>query len=168
MKNTETNPKLVKMLEEGKIKEFLDILDQTHASKVYEIIRDNITPKHIRMIKEASDSTNCYYQTFQDIKLKAKQSWDHDHKMASMADVDRACTNLYTLVLRIIKALGDGTAREFDTVHLAINKIEEKLGLEITNWSEEPQDIQPTAETETDNDGGNNDVDDVQGVQEDI
>lgn len=160
MKNNETNPKLVKMLEEGKIKEFLDTLDQTHASKVYEIIRDNITPRHIRMIKEASDSTNCYYQTFQDIKLKAKQSWDHDHKVATMADVDRACTNLYGLVLRIIKSLSDGTIRELGAVHLAINKIEEKLGIEITDWN-----AQPTDET---NDGGNDNVNDVQGVQEDI
>ena len=63
--------------------------------------------------------------------------------------------NVYTLVLKVMKVHTDATAEELNQMRSAINRIEEQVGLEKTNWDS------------TDNDnGGNNDVGDVQGVEE--
>jgi hypothetical protein len=144
---------MISMIESGDIKGFLDTIDQMHASKAYIVIRDTITSKHIKAIKESSAEN---YQLFQDIKLRAKQSWDYDHKMATMEDVNRACMNVYTLVLKLMKAQNDSNFEELNMIRTAINRIEEKVGLEPTIWEA------------INTDGGNDNVNDVQGVQKDI
>lgn len=145
------------MIDEGNIDGFIKTLDQMAASKAYLVIRDEVTQKDIKAIKESGQQN---YQLFQDIKARAKQSWDHDHKMAMMMDIDRACRNVYTLLLRIFKAHNDLYTEELSQIRTAINRIEEKVGLEPTSWEE------PKAENSTD--GGNNNAGDVQGVQENI
>lgn len=145
------------MIDDGDISGFLAKLDNMAASKAYLVIRDQMNSHHIKAIK---DSGKDNYQLFQDIKARAKQSWDHDHKMAMMMDVDRACVNVYTLLLRIFKAHNDSYVEELNQIRTAINRIEEKVGLEPTSWEE------PKADNSTD--GGNNDAGDVQGVQENI
>lgn len=139
------------MIESGNIEGFLNDIDQMAASKAYLVIRDSITQKHINAIKNSGKDN---YQKFQDIKIRAKQSWDHDHKHATMADVDRACLNVYTLVLKVMKVHADATAEELNQMRSAINRIEEQVGLEKTNWES------------TDDNGGNQDVSNVQGVEE--
>lgn len=161
--------RLIIMLEEGKVGEFLDTIDNTHASAVYLFIKNKLTQKHIRIIKEASTETNPYYQLFQDIKLKAKKSWEHDHKTATMEDVDKACTNLYTLILRIWRAYNDGVSEELIKIHDAINKIEEKLGIDATDWNQQDTiEGEPEPPADTNVDGGTDDVNNEQGVKEDI
>lgn len=145
------------MIESGDIKGFLNDIDQMAASKAHIVIRDNLTQKHVKMIK---DSGKDNYQMFQDIKIRAKNSWDYDHRVATMEDVNRGCTNLYTLVLRLMRAQNDDFLEELNKIHVAINKIEEKIGLEPTIWEAETNDNSI--------DGGNDNVNDVQGVQEDI
>lgn len=145
------------IINDGDIPAFLVKLDNMAASKAYLVIRDEMTNQHIKAIKESGKDS---YQLFQDIKARAKQSWDHDHKMAMMMDVDRACMNVYTLLLRIFKVHNDTYVEELNQIRTAINRIEEKVGLELTSW-EEPK-------TDNSTDGGNNDAGDVQGVQEDI
>ena len=66
--------------------------------------------------------------------------------------------NVYTLILKIMRAQNDDSAEEFNKLQKAINRIEEKVGLEPTVWQTE----------EISTDGGNNDAGDVQGVQENI
>lgn len=150
---------MLKMIDDGNIEGFLDNIDRMAASKAYVVIRDELTSKHVKAIK---DSGKDNYQKFQDIKLRAKQSWDHDHKMAMMMDVDRACLNVYTLLLRIFKVHNDTYVEELNQVRTAINRIEEKVGLEPTIWvTEEPK-------TDNSTDGGNDNAGDVQGVQENI
>lgn len=143
--------KQLEMIESSNIKGFLDDIDQMAASKAYLVIRDNITSNHIRAIRESGKDN---YQKFQDIKLRAKQSWDYDHKHATMEDVNRACLNVYTLVLRIMNAQNSDLQGEFNKIKTAINRIEEKVGLEPTVWVAQ------------ENDGGNDNVSDVQGVEE--
>ena len=145
---------LLAKIESGDVKGFLDEIDQMAASKAYLVIRDSINNKHIKTIR---DSGNDNYQMFQDIKIRAKKSWDYDHSIPTMEDVNRACMNLYTLVLRLMRAQGDDSVREFSKIQSAINKIEEKVGLDITNWTDEIADNL--------NDGGNDNVSDVQGVE---
>ena len=147
--------KQLEMIESGNIEGFLNDIDQIAASKAYIIIRDNINYQHVKKIRESGDEN---YQKFQDIKQRAKQSWDYDHRQALMEDVNRGCMNVYTLILKIMRAQNDDFAEEFNKLQKAINRIEEKIGLDITVWQ--------TGEISTD--GGNNDTGDVQGVQEDI
>lgn len=145
------------MIDFGDVEAFLKTIDQMAASKAYLAIRDHMEQRHIKAIKNSGKDN---YQLFQDIKTRAKQSWDHDHKMAMMMDVDRACHNVYTLVLRIFKVHNDLYTEELNQIRTAINRIEEKVGLEPTVWEE------PKSDNSTD--GGNNDAGDVQGVQENI
>ena len=147
--------KQLEMIESGNIDGFLDDIDQMGASKAYIIIRDNINYQHVKKIRESGEKN---YQKFQDIKQRAKQSWDYDHRQALMEDVNRGCMNVYTLILKIMRAQNDDFAEEFNKLQKAINRIEEKVGLEPTVWQTE----------EISTDGGNNDAGDVQGVQENI
>jgi uncharacterized membrane protein len=154
---SETKVTYTQVIDTGDILGFLKTLDQMAASKAYLVIRDEVTQKHVKAIRESGKEN---YQLFQDIKTRAKQSWDHDHKMAMMADVDRACMNVYTLVLRIFKAHNDTYIEELNEIRTAINRIEEKVGLEPTVWDK--------SNTDNVTDGGNNNDGNVQGVQEDI
>jgi hypothetical protein len=147
--------KMLGMLDNNNVEGFLNDIDQMGASKAYLVIRDNITQQHIKKIKDSGKEN---YQKFQDIKMRAKESWDYDHKMANMADVNRACMNVYTLVLKLMRAQNGDFAEELNKIQSAINRIEEKVGLDPTAWE---------IETESDN-GGTNDADNVQGVEENI
>ena len=138
------------MIESGNIEGFLNDIDQMAASKAYLVIRDELNPSHLKAIRESGKDN---YQKFQDIKLRAKQSWDYDHRHATMEDVNRACMNVYTLVLRLMNAQNTDFLSELNKVKTAINKIEEKIGLEPTVW-------------DTQDNGGNDNVSDVQGVEE--
>lgn len=148
-----TNDSITSHINNGDIDKFLKILDQMAASKAYLVIRDEMTNQHVKAIHNSGRDN---YQLFQDIKLRAKQSWDHDHKMAMMKDVDRACMNVYTILLRIFKVHNDSHTEELNQIRTAINRIEEKVGLEPTSWEEDSTD------------GGNDNVGDVQGVEENI
>ena len=153
--------KLVKMIESNDIEGFLDDIDNMAASKAYLVIRDNINATHVKKIKESGKYN---YQKFQDIKLRAKQSWEYDHKVSTMEDVNRACMNLYTIVLRLMNAQNTDNNDIFSNIMKAINRIEEKVGLTPTIWEDAEK-----SNKETKIDGGtNNDTNNVQGVKEDI
>lgn len=154
---SETKQNIMNIINNGDVPNFLVKLDSMAASKAYLVIRDEMTNQHVKIIKESGKDN---YQLFQDIKARAKQSWDHDHKMAMMMDVDRACRNVYTLILRIFKAHNDLYTEELNQIRTAINRIEEKVGLEPTVWDE--------SKDENSTDGGNENVSDVQGVEENI
>lgn len=147
--------KQLKMIESGDINGFLNDIDQMAASKAYIVIRDHIKQEHIRAIKESGKDN---YQLFQDIKARAKQSWDYDHKLATIEEVNKACMNLYTIVLKLMRAQNDDFQEELNKMQSAINKIEEKVGIEPTVWVTQNN---PT-------DGGNDNVSDVQRVEENI
>jgi hypothetical protein len=147
--------KQLEMIESGNIEGFLNDIDQMAASKAYLVIRDNISKKHIEMIKGSGKDN---YQRFQDIKISAKKSWDYDHRQALILDINRACMNVYTLLLKIMRAHSDSIDEELDKIHIAINRIEEQVGIEPTVW-EEPK-------TDNSTDGGNENVSDVQRVKE--
>ena len=147
--------KQLEMIESGNVKGFLDDIDKMGASKAYIVIRDNINYQHIKKIKESGNEN---YQKFQDIKQRAKQSWDYDHRQALMEDVNRGCMNVYTIILKIMRAQNDDFAEEFSKIQKAINRIEEKIGVEPTVWQAE----------EISTDGGNDYAGNVQGVKEDI
>lgn len=148
--------KMFDMLNNGFVDKFLNELDQMAASKAYLVIRDRINTEHIRVIKNSGKEN---YQLFQDIKQRAKKSWDYDHKVATIEEVNRACMNVYQLALRLMRAQNDDSLEEFNKIKSAINRIEEKIGIESTVWVEE-------ATTDNITDGGTDNVGNVQGVEE--
>ena len=93
--------RMLDMLNNNNVEGFLNDIDQMAASKAYLVIRDNLNQRHIKTIQNSGKEN---YQKFQDIKQRAKQSWDYDHKTALISDVNRACMNVYQLVLRLMKA----------------------------------------------------------------
>lgn len=124
-------------------KELNDFLDKMHPSDCHAAIRDMFTIATNRMItasKQSDDNDEMYqYQRFQDIKMKAKQSFEHDRTNATMLDVDKAVSKSYGITLRMLRATNDMTDSRFNKVCQAINKIEEHLGLDVTNWSGEDE-----------------------------
>ena len=111
--------------------EFVDTLDQMHRSKGHEVIRYNMSPF---MLKKIRDDTELY-KKFQDIKMECKKSYEYDRKMATMLDVNRGLTNLYNIILRLFASYKNGNDATLDAVCTAINKIEERLGMERTDWT---------------------------------
>lgn len=115
----------------------LKTLEPMHRTRVYLIIRDELTQNDIKKFNSPAEIK----QQFQDLKLEAKKSWDHDHKTATMEDVDRACTVVYTTVLQLMRASHQDSTDLFIKVCEAINRIEEKLGMELTDWSNNNDDV---------------------------
>jgi hypothetical protein len=149
---------IMKQIKEGiqgakTTKELNDVLDKIHPSDAYVAIRDMFIIATNRMINASKNSADtneiAEYQRFQDIKLAARRSWDHDHTNATMLDVDKAVSKSYGITLRMIKATNDIADERFGRVFGAINKIEKHLGLEVTNFKEvanndttKPSDVQ--------------------------
>lgn len=112
-------------------KEFVDKLDKMARSKGYITIRDEMTQQMLKSIRDDAE----LYQTFQVIKSECKESYEYDHKTATMLDVNRGLTNLYGIVLNLIKASRNDTDTSLGAICAAINRIEEKIGLEPTDWN---------------------------------
>lgn len=118
--------------------EFVARLDQMHRSKAYLAIRD-MTADMLRKIRGDADPN--LYRKFQEIRQEAKKSWDYDHKTATMEDVNRACTNVYGMMLKILQAETSSFDPILNKMGAAINNIEERLGMPQTIWNEEePED----------------------------
>lgn len=111
--------------------EFVDALDQMHRSKGHEVIRDHMSPFMLKKIREDTE----LYKKFQDIKMECKKSYEYDRKVATMLDVNRGLTNLYNIILHLLASYKNGNDATLDAVCAAINKVEERLGMEQTDWT---------------------------------
>jgi hypothetical protein len=117
-------------------------LGTMHKSDCYVITRDCVLPDMVRRIREDPE----LYKEYQVLKQESKESWDHDHKMATMYDVDAAVTRAYQILLNVVKASRSEGIATLTKIQSAINKIEEKLGCEITDWSDKDDDEQRVKE----------------------
>lgn len=118
----------------NKVTTFLDTL---HPSDAYAIIRDKVIPaknKRIQMCRHENLET---YQTFQDLKQRCKASFDHDRSWATNLDVDKAVSKAYGIAMRTLRANMDMEKVRFDKITSAINRIEEHLGLDVTDFRED-------------------------------
>lgn len=131
-----------------------EILKNLHSSVRYYVIgafdKDRRFKDIIRQARnnaiDGSD-TNKLYQTYQDLKREANDMHKHDESTAKMKDVDRACMNVYTLLVKMIGALNQTLIQQGE----AINKIEGKLGIDMTGFGGDSNDMQGN---KGDNDGG--------------
>lgn len=111
-------------------------LSQFHPSDAYVIIRDTVVPKKNQKLRECRLAKVETYQEFQDLERKCKESFDHDRAMATNLDVDKAVSKSYGITMRALRAVMDMEKDRFDKLTSAINKIEERLGLDVTDFRE--------------------------------
>ena len=117
-------------------KEATKFLSTLHPSDAYAIIRDRVNPAHNRRIGMCKHEDVAAYQEFQDLKQKCKILFDHDRAPATNLDVDKAVSKAYGIAMRTIRANMDMEQVRFDKLTAAINKIEEHLGLDVTDFGE--------------------------------
>lgn len=116
--------------------EVLARLCEMHRSQGYLVIRDKLSPKMLRAIKGDKNNEKDVerYKLFQSVKQECKASWDYDHRTPMMYEVNRGLTNVYNMILNIFATYRNFDEAEFDAIHQAINRIEERLGMDKTDW----------------------------------
>lgn len=128
--------------------ELIEMLDKIHPSDAYLLLRDHIDVHQIKIL-----NLNDRLKTrLAGIRKKAKETWDHDHKTATMMDVDKACTQVYKMCLTLVKGINDGQTNVKD----AINNLEDRLGIPQTDWVNVPN---KTVPAQSDNSGSSEKAD---------
>lgn len=115
-----------------------EVLGNMHPSDVYSIINDCVN-QNIRLrgiINDAKKNDVKTYQEYQHIKMEATRSYKHDMQYARNIDVDKALTRMYKILLRMIGLLNQIVIKQGE----AINKIEEHLELDITQFGGDADD----------------------------
>lgn len=115
-----------------------DFLLKLHPDDVHDIILNVIHPSTNILIKRASQAEDLSeYQRFQDIQMEAKKMYEYYNRTATIKEVNQIASTIaqqfYGISVRMISLLDD----ELGKVEQAINKIEEHLGLDVTNFAEE-------------------------------
>ena len=118
------------------VDELTKFLSTLHPSDAYVIIRDTIVPAKNGKIKSCKSVDMYKYQVFQDLMQRCKQSFDHDRAFATNLDVDKAVSKAYGIAMRTLRANMDMEQARFDKLTQAINRIEERLGLDVTDFKE--------------------------------
>lgn len=111
-------------------------LSMMHPSDAHVIIRDQIVPAKNKKIQNCKRDDVAKYQAFQNIVMECKASFDHDRAHATNLDVDKAVSKSYGITMRVIRANMDMEQARFDKLTSAINRIEEHLGLDVTDFRE--------------------------------
>ena len=124
---------LKEQIESSSDKVLVEYLEKIDISDRYVIIRDYISAKRMSRFRNDEDSKELY-RKFQLMKEEAKKQWDHDHTAACMIDIDKALTRLYDQTLKYMNAMSIDIEWKFNRVFDAINKIEERLGIDKTSW----------------------------------
>lgn len=142
------------------LKDMNEFLQKLHVSDAYRVIRDIIQPKTNPIVKHAMDKDKEQYQLFQDIQNQAKSAFDWENTQATRGDARNIATQIasqlsnkfYGICVRMISTLDD----ELGKVEVAINKIEEHIGLEKTNFENNKEDNHDT--TKSGNEQGSEEI----------
>lgn len=137
-------------------KDLVELLDKMHPSDAHKAIEDFVSKSLTarRLLEDARNNDLETYQTFQDILENSRKSYEHDQLPAKMIDVDMAATKVYTILLRMIGELNGGNDAIVSVLYkmaTAINKIEEKNGLELTVFNEFKVDAEESDSNDTTN-----------------
>lgn len=123
------------------IKDLNEFLAKLHPSDAYKMIRDVVKPNSNALIKEAKLAKSEEYQKFQEISMQSKSVFEYERKTATMFDVHKVSTSVaqqfYGITLRMISKLDD----ELGRVELAVNRLEEQVGLNTTNFTSVDEEI---------------------------
>lgn len=138
-------------------------LHTMHPYDAHIIIRDYVRPRTNEMVKKCAAEDVNVYQEFQDISLSSKRAYDILSKNVTAMEAgdisEQTAKKYYGIILRMIRTLNE----EISSLESAINKIEERLGMEQTDFidkedktnddSTEPNDEQGHTE-DADSNGG--------------
>lgn len=119
------------------LKDLNEFLIKLHPSDAYKAIRDIVQPKTNIIVRNEQKNKTEDYQKFQNIQQEAKRIFEYEHKMATIFDVQQIATGIaqqmYGIAIRMISKVDD----ELGKVEVAVNTIEEHLGLSVTKFEEE-------------------------------
>ena len=124
------------------ISDINDLLTKLHGSDAYYVITDIIKPQTNVVIQDAKNNDTEGYQTFQDIAQSAKKIFDYENKPAKIGDISnmvyktqvelsKTIKEMYGIAVRMISVLDD----EIGKIEVAVNRIEEHIGLDVTNFN---------------------------------
>lgn len=82
-------------------KALVEYLAKIHPSDAYDLIHHEVPQKHMQEIKNDPKLA----LTMKEITKRATESWNHDHSSATMFDVDKACSRVYGILLKMIAEL---------------------------------------------------------------
>lgn len=115
--------------------ELNNFLVKLHPSDAYKVIRDHVRPQNNMLVRLAKTENVEWYQRFQDIHRESKRIFDYERKTATIFEVQQIATETvkqyYAIAVRMIGKLDD----ELGGIETAINKIEEHLGMGVTNFA---------------------------------
>lgn len=114
--------------------ELNNFLVKLYPSDAYKVIRDYVRPQNNMLVRLAKTENIEWYQRFQDIQMEAKRIFEYERKTATIFEVQQIATETvkqyYAIAVRMIGKLDD----ELGRVEAAVNKIEEHLGMGVTNF----------------------------------
>lgn len=105
-------------------------LEGMARSKGYAVIKDHLSTGKISEIKENPE----LYKLFQEIKRECKASFDYDCRLATILEVNTGLTNIYSIILKLLKASNSDMMDKFNQICQSVNIIEEKLEMILTVW----------------------------------
>lgn len=117
------------------LNELNNFLVKLHPSDAHKVIRDHVRPQNNMLVRLAKTENVEWYQRFQDIQRESKRIFDYERKTATIFEVQQIATETvkqyYAIAVRMIGKLDD----ELGGIETAINKIEEHLGMGVTNFA---------------------------------
>lgn len=117
-----------KIVSAKSLEEINKIIEPLHPSDRFIVIRDHINHTMQHLIKAAKNTNDVeHYQVFQEMKYEAKKAYEHDHSPAKMIDVDKACTKIYGILLRMI---GE-QQQAINKLQSQIDTLNEKNGIKV-------------------------------------
>ena len=122
------------------IKQINDYLLNMVAVDAYVVINEIIKPKTNLVIQSAKKNDVESYQYFQNIMLQSKKAYDVANSPARMVDIndvaDKIASRYYSICVRMISVIDD----ELGKIEQAVNTIEERLGIALTDFNEKEND----------------------------
>lgn len=128
----------------GTLDELNNFLVKLHPSDAYKVIRDYVKPQNNPMIRSAKYEHIEWYQRLQEIRMEAKRVFEYERQTATIFEVQHITTQTvqqyYGIAVRMISKIDN----ELGEVEAAINRIEEHIGMNVTNFEKDGGNNDPT------------------------
>lgn len=112
------------------------MLGSVGASARYVLINNTveaIDSDTVGIIEDAKKNNIDEYQKYQQLKQEAIESHKHDMTPAKMIDVDKACTRVYSILLRMIAELN----KRNEMLRESLNELRSSHALKECEWSDD-------------------------------
>lgn len=128
------------------LNELNNFLVKLHPTDAYRVITDIVRPSTNMLVRREQKKKSDDYKMFQNIQQESKRLSEYEQKNATIFDVKQISTGIaqqmYGIAVRMISAVDD----ELGRVEAAVNTIEAKVGLPISDFNEKESDSNDTTE----------------------